>query len=195
MGWMNMEPPRGALVHPRGIRQVPVWGDLGRAKSAPDTIWAMYSSGTSHPRQLPHWVRLCLNVSLIVGIFAMHNVVTDGDGEFDAHHLGSQGFQAASSAKAASMSAVESTASRVGMTVQTLVASNGDMGLSMADCGGLMMLCIAMVLGITAYILLRRRTLDRLLWQLPPPLFTAHGRVIPPFQQLSPLQRSSVLRC
>ena len=57
------------------------------------------------------------------------------------------------------------------------------------------MLCLAMFVGAGALLMLRRRQSDRVLWQLPPPFHLGESLRLPPFHGLTPLQRSSILRC
>lgn len=160
----------------------------------PDRIRAMLSSETSLSWRAPRWVQVCLSSLLIAGIFAMHNFPAyDHDGH-GTQEMTESVVHAASSVTVAAVATAGSVSHHAESAIRVVVAAGGDMGLSMSDCGGLMMLCMAMMLGISAYILIRKRMFDRLLWQLPPPQFTVFGRVTPPFQRLTPLQRSSVLR-
>lgn len=94
----------------------------------------------------------------------------------------------------ATVESVESAAVDSVATVAAVADDGGAAGL-MADCGSLAMLCAAMVLGLGAFILLRQRSCERVLWQLPPPLVAGPSHRISPFQALTPLQRSSVVRC
>jgi hypothetical protein len=127
-------------------------------------------------RQTPPWARVCLSSLLLLGVLTMHTaIVSDEDGLVDHH---------------GSISAVESSVS----SVIAAGDSNGESGLSMSDCAGLSMICLAMIVGASAYIVLRARAVDRVLWQLPPTVDTAFGRPSGPFEVLSPRERSSVLR-
>ncbi|WP_423850964.1 hypothetical protein [Aeromicrobium sp.] len=63
---------------------------------------------------------------------------------------------------------------------QQLVAIADDNGMTLSECGDITMLCIAVMIGISAFDLLRR---------------AARERVLAPVQNLSPLQRTAVLRC
>lgn len=63
------------------------------------------------------------------------------------------------------------------------------------DCCGLLMLCLAMIAGVGALIVMWTRRTDRVLWQLPPP-FSFRVPVRPnPLLHFTPLQRSCILRC
>lgn len=131
---------------------------------------------------------LCLgiNILLVVGVLAMHHLfLGTGEGVGSHHGRSSVSSEVAHAEPAATLS--------VGSTMSG--APDGGDTDPLSDCGGLMALCFAMILGISAYIVLRKRLVDRVLWQLPPP--TEHVRVvvIAPFERRSPLQRSSVLRC
>lgn len=134
---------------------------------------------------LPRGVRVALNALIILGVFAMHNLLLGSNGEVKPHH------------EMLSMSQAASETAHSGAVVMTEVVSSSMDGMqgAMSDCGGLMALCLALVLGVSAYIVLRKRLADRVLWQLPPPTITRSFAVVPPFNSRSPLERSSILRC
>ena len=148
----------------------------------------MNATATPRLRQMPHWGRVCLNSMLILGVFAMHHVLTGNDGAVAVHHE--------TTSMAAMADDIRTTAGPSHTTTEhpQLLAAADDSGMSMSDCGGIMMLCIAMIIGISAFILLRKAAHDRVLWQLPPPHSYALGSVLAPRQSLSPLQRTAVLR-
>lgn len=153
-----------------------------------DTVGAMHAMETLRLRPMPHWGRVCLNSCLILGIFAMHHALTGDRGVMAAQHE--------TASMAATASAVQNAAAPTPATTthsQLMVAGHGS-DMSMSDCGGLMMLCIAMSIGMGAFIVLRKAARDRVLWQLPPPQMHALGSVLAPLQNLSPLQRTAVLR-
>lgn len=148
----------------------------------------MYATETPPLGPMPHWGRVCLNSFLILGIFAMHNVLAGDGGAMAAIHE--------TTSMAATAGGMQSTAGPTPAPTahpQLMAAGDGS-GMSMSDCGGLMMLCVAMSIGIGAFIVLRKAALDRILWQLPPPHMYALGSVLAPLQNLSPLQRTAVLR-
>lgn len=163
---------------------------IGRCSSARSLLdlWApgtMPMMRTTHPdrRSTPSVVRVCIDVLLILGVLAMHNAVLGGD-ESVGHH------------DAVMVASVAPDPGAPNIQSLTTNSDSGVMPGPLSDCGGLMVLCVAMILGVGAYVLLRRRLVDRVLWQLPPatmrlPVFA----VVPPFDPRSALQRSSVLRC
>lgn len=169
--------------------------DFSAASRQPDTRSSaarydgpMYATEAPRLRPMPHWRRVCLNSFLILGIFAIHNVLTGDDGAMAALHE--------TTAMAATAGDMQTTAGLSHATTAhpQLVAAGDGSGMSMSDCGGLMMLCIAMIGGIGAFIVLRKAAHDRVLWQLPPPHIFALGSVLTPLHNLSPLQRTAVLR-
>lgn len=127
---------------------------------------------------MPSWLRVCLNSCLILGIFAMHHVLV---ADHPAHH-----------GEAASVVAVMQADMPHSVGV---VEGDGHTGGTMSDCCGLMMLCLAMLVGASAFLLVRRRSSGRVLWQLPLPFRLGGSLRLPPFHGLTPLQRSSILRC
>lgn len=148
-----------------------------RLRSANPTVTmsAMFSARTKL-RQMPPWARVWLSSLLLLGILSMHSAIVSDEGGLVDHH--------------GSISVVESSVS----SVLAVGDPNGESGLSMSDCGGISMLCLAMIVGASAYIVLRGRAVDRVLWQLPPTVDKAFGRPSGPFEVLSPRERSSVLR-
>lgn len=127
------------------------------------------------------WLRVLFVAALVLGLFAMHHVLTSQIDGMSADHAGAQ--MAASADAGMQMSAVSHD------------EGHGDDGAEgMPECGGLMLLCVAMIIGVGALIMLRLRT-DRVLWQLPPPTTIVHALRIPAFSSLTPLERSCVLRC
>ena len=132
-------------------------------------------------------LRVALNVLIILGVFAMHNLLLSSEGANASHH-------AMSPVSDVVLGAAHHGAADAVVVAQVVAGAGDDMGGSMSDCGGLMALCLAMVLGASAYIVLRKRTLDRVLWQRPPPTDRAFAAV-PEFNCRSPLERSSLLRC
>ena len=141
----------------------------------------MHATGPALVKRLPHWLRFGMHVSIIVGIFAMHHMFVGQGGE--AHHT-----------DAAAVTMTADSASQPD-NVPILINSDGDGHGTASDCCGLMMLCLAMVAGTSLFIAIRQRASDRVLWQLPPPSSLDFSLRVPPFNGLSPRQRSSVLRC
>ncbi|MEJ7634730.1 hypothetical protein [Aeromicrobium sp.] len=138
---------------------------------------------------LPRGLRAVLNWLIILGVFAMHNVLVGADGQTQSHHDSMSMSQIGDAA--------EETAHMSAVVVASVVhaAELPDTGGAMSDCGGLMALCLAMVVTVSALLVVRQVSRDRVLWQLPPPTAVRAFAPIPPFNCRSPLQRSSVLRC
>lgn len=67
-------------------------------------------------------------------------------------------------------------------------------GRGSSECG-VAMICIAVAVGGGAFLVLRRRRSDRILWLAPQLLHIKLSSVIQATQSLMPLQRSSLLRC
>lgn len=128
------------------------------------------------------WLRICLHSSLIIGIFAMHHMLVGQDERSGMHHL-----------EVASAAAVTHSVSQLG-DLPAPFHGDGDTHGTAADCCGIMMVCLTMIIGIGAFVLIRRAS-GRVLWQLPPPLRFGISLCVPPFHALSPLERTSVLRC
>lgn len=146
----------------------------------------MSATRSLDPRSAPAGLRIGLIGLIIVGVFAMHNMLMSSDSGLQPHH------QMATP----SLAAVEHHASETASAAVTmLVDPAGELCGAMADCGDLMALCLAMIVGISAYIAVRKRLSDRILWQLPPPTAARPFRTVPPFNCRSPLERSSILRC
>lgn len=120
----------------------------------------MSATRSLDPRIVPAGLRVGLIGLIIVGVFAMHNMLMGSDSGLPLHH------QMATP----SLAAVEHHASEGASAAATmLMEPAGELCGAMADCGGLMALCLAMIVGISACIALRKRVLDRILWQIPPP--------------------------
>lgn len=124
---------------------------------------------------MPPWARVWLSSLLLLGVLSMHTAIATDDGGLIPHHGSTSVAQA--------------------IDIPELVPPLSDEpGLSTADCGSLAMVCLAMVAAAGAYIVLRGRGADRVVWSLPPAPGTQFGRSRRPFEALSPRERSSVLR-
>lgn len=146
-----------------------------RGISGAVTMSAMLSARTKL-RQMPPWALVWLSSVLLLGILSMHSaIVSDGGGLIDHH---------------GSISGVESSVSSV-ISVGDL---NNESGLSISDCGGIAMLCLTMIAGASAYIVLRGRAADQVFWQVAPTIKMAFARPSGPFETRNPRERSSVLR-
>ncbi|MGI9085358.1 MAG: hypothetical protein ACR2FE_08680 [Aeromicrobium sp.] len=121
---------------------------------------------------------------MIVGVLAMHDLIA-GQVRDGAHHVALPVQQM--SAFASTVDVTEVNATQFADPLDT--GSSGPL----SACGGPMMLCLAMIMGVSAYIVLRRRAAERPLWQLPThaPVWLEATSIDPRV----PLQRSSLLRC
>ncbi len=146
----------------------------------------MFATRPTVAGAMPRGLRVALNALIILGVFAMHHLLLGPDGEAQPHH------------EMRPVSAAVSGNSDAGAIVSTEVdnmsSADGLQGI-MSDCGGPMALCLGMILGVSAYIVLRKRVAERVLWQLSRPAAARPFPVGPPFDCRSPLERSSVLRC
>lgn len=148
----------------------------------------MRATGLETSTPMPHWLRICVHSAVIVGIFAMHQMMV---GQIDSpvsHHV-------TTVAPAHSSPAVDGHFEGSQPADPAVVHSDDDSQGVMSDCCGLMMLCLSMLAGVGAFIFIRRRSADRVMWQLPPPTTFGISLRLPPFQSLTPLQRTSILRC
>ena len=130
-------------------------------------------------------MRLLVCLGLVFGIFAMHEMVTSTSEGDSGHHA------TVVTAAAHDMGSAAATAMvQVGHNV---APNHGENDLT--GCCGLAMLCMAMLIGLGALLVLRSRGTNRVLWQLPPPARVGRSLRLAAFGSLTPLQRSSVLRC
>ena len=136
--------------------------------------------------QMPLWSRLSLIALLFLSILSMHGATSGEQGGLTDHH---SSITIAQSAVSSVVAAGDSVTHLVGAP-----QPSGESGLSMSDCGGVSAVCLAMIVGASAYIVLRGRVVDRVLWQLPINSDMPFGRPGGPFEALSPRERSSVLR-
>ncbi|MCW2839929.1 MAG: hypothetical protein JWR55_1412 [Aeromicrobium sp.] len=150
----------------------------------------MHTTAVRLHRQMQPWLRICLNSAVIIGIFAMHQMVIGPADAAPAHHA----MPALSSQSTAMTHTADVAASTSAPDPASDHKGDGSQG-SMSDCCGLLMLCLSMLVGLAAFIFVRSRASARVLWQLPPPAQRGISLRIPPFHNLSPLQRCSVLRC
>lgn len=132
-------------------------------------------------RHMPLWARIWLSV-LVLGVVSMHHLASTEDG---LHDEATQ-VAAVAAASAASVSELAD--------VPELVPLEAATDASMATCGGLPMLCLAMILGLSAYIVLRRRERERITYRLPMLHDASPSPPDPPFPSLTTLERTCVLR-
>ncbi len=67
--------------------------------------------------------------------------------------------------------------------------------LNGSHCGGLMAVCFMLLVGLGAFLMVRRGRLHRILWRLPAPHLLTLGFASSSFEPLSPLRRTCILRC
>lgn len=144
----------------------------------------MRITGTLQGQRAPLWLRFVFSLCLIVGLFAMHNVVA-GDTRPTIEQT----------PVSAAVQQAGTPVTDHQLNLSQVVSNIHGLATETAGCGGLLMICIAMIIGIGALILLRAKRRDLVLWQLPPPARILLPRFEAPFNKLSPLERSSVLRC
>lgn len=147
----------------------------------------MHTSGLDPRTPMPHWLRICVHSAVIIGIFAMHQMMVGHVDESTSHHV--------TATVATAPASVAGSLEDSQHAVPVVVHSDGDSQAAMSDCCGLVMLCLAMIAGVSAFVFVRRRSAERVLWQLPPPTNLGISLRLPPFHNLSPLQRTSILRC
>lgn len=152
-------------------------------------MMTMFPQPAPRVEAMPRGPRAALNILIIIGVFAMHNLLLSSGGEAQAHH------EMLPMSEAAGGTVHDAATGAVAIVKVVKVSSIDDMNGAMSDCGGLIALCLAMILGVSAYIVLRRRLAERVLWQLPPPTAGPALHTIPAFNCRSPLERSSILRC
>lgn len=134
-------------------------------------------------------MRVCVHSFVIFGIFAMHNFLVGGGDEMVAHH-------ATPLATAQSNTVTAPPALGTADDMQAVGRGDGHgMPGELSDCCGILMLCVSMIMGVGALLFIRRKVADRVLWQLPPPSRLIDLLRVSPFQGLTSLQRSSILRC
>ena len=146
----------------------------------------MTASRSLPTREAPKGLRLGVNLLLILGVLAMHHLFLGGGEDAASHH-----DSTASSTVAAQVAPVAAVLN----ATADVVHEGGITDDPVSDCGGLMAFCMAMLLGVSAYIVLRKRLADRVLWQLPPPTNLVPAAVLALFDTRSPPQRIAVLRC
>ena len=149
------------------------------------------SSARTTLQQTPPWTRVWLSALLLLGVLSMHGAIISDEGGLIDHH--GTTIAAVQSSVSAVVAAGE-FATHFDDLSALAPLQNGESDLSMSDCGGLSMLCLAMIVAGSAYIALRRSALNRISWQLAPNFGTTYARPSGPFEARSPRERSSVLR-
>ena len=141
-------------------------------------------------QQAPPLARLWLSSLLLLGVLSMHGAIVSDEGGLVDHHGAISAVQSSAAAIAVAGDFVTN-----GVDVPDLVPlQDGEPGLSMSDCGGIVLLCLVMIVGTSAYVLLRGRAAHRVTWHLAPTAAMTLGGTCPPFEVMNPRERSSVLR-
>lgn len=140
------------------------------------------------------WVRVCLHSLLILGIVGMHSLFIGTTASDATPSVRDASSIAQTPVEHGTMSMSAAHHDNASGSATSGAEHHGGSG-TMEDCCGVLMLCLAMITGIGALILMWKRRIDRVLWQLPPP-FSFRDLVRPrPLLNLTPLQRSCILRC
>lgn len=147
------------------------------------------NSARTKLRQMPRWVQVWLSVLLSFGILSMHSAIAGDDSRHADHH---DSISVAQSSVAA-ISAVGDTFEHIVETADFAPQPAGESGTPVADCGGLAAICLSMLVGASAYLVLRGRAPNSVLWRLSPG-FPVIGHPRSPMETRSPRERSSVLR-
>ncbi len=126
---------------------------------------------------------------VVLGLVAMHSLMTLDEGHAASH-----------SSPAAQVGAMTTgDDGGHGSAGHGVVAGSGDEHGAPADdggCGPLMAMCIAMFVAVAIGVfLIRARGLRRIIEQIPVPTMVTLGWERPAWQSLTPLQRTTVLRC
>ena len=160
-----------------------------RGSSQTVTMFAMFFART-RPQQIAPWTRVWVSALLLLGVLSMHSAIISDEGGLVDHH----GAVSLVQNSASSVAAAAGLVAEVVDVPELAPPRTGESGVTLSDCGGIAMLCLAMLVGASAYIVLRRRVLDRILWQDSLIFVTTFGRPNGPFEARSPRERSSVLR-
>lgn len=155
------------------------------------TIWVRFFAAASSTK----WLALLAPV-LILGIIGMHSMLVGGP---DSH-----GAEAGATSHAIVSTSALSHDDQVtqvptaGASTDITPAGDGDdhdpQG-AMGDCSGLVAMCLALLASIAGLLIAKARGTGRVLWQLPPAPLTRIGGARRALESLSPLQRTTILRC
>lgn len=138
----------------------------------------------------PRWLMALLAPALVLGIVLMHNLLLEpvSGGEHEAH---------------AQMAASTTMPAHHADSAQATVAASSDGGDpmgegaegGMADCSGLMAMCLALLVSFVALIGWPRGVFRWVLWQRPPPTSVRLGTLRDAFEAMTARQRTTVIRC
>ena len=127
----------------------------------------------------------------------MHSLLT-GVPESHGGHAGSTSDTAASTSITSHEEHPAATTATVAMDSTHAPAGGGgehEPKDTMGDCGGLVAMCLALLVSFAGLLMARAKATDRVLWQLPPAALVRIGTVRRALETLSPLQRTAILRC
>lgn len=131
---------------------------------------------------------------VVLGLVAMHSLMTLDEGHATSHNTS----VALAAAPVTGDDHEEAGSSHQGAGHAKAADADGDHGAPAHDlgCGPLMAMCIAMLVAVAiAVFLIRARGLQRIIEQIPVPTMITLGWERPAWQSLTPLQRTTVLRC
>lgn len=139
-------------------------------------------------RDTPHWSRVCVHALLVLGVVAMMNML--------GANSESMGLDSSQESMVMTHSQVAAPLAEVADSGHhaASAAPAPDGGTTLADCCGLVMLCVILVAGISAFVLAGRPSGGRMMWQVPRPHTFSLGRTAAPFFSTTPLQRTAALR-
>ncbi|KAA1376406.1 hypothetical protein [Aeromicrobium fastidiosum] len=140
----------------------------------------------------PRWLMALLAPALILGIVLMHSLLLEpaSVGGHDAHAQMALGAAPAHHSDVAQVAVVAVVAAPDGGDPMGQGTEGG-----MADCSGLMAMCLALLVSFVALIGWPRGVFRWVLWQRPPPTAVRLGTLRDAFEAMTARQRTTVLRC
>ena len=133
--------------------------------------------------------------ALILGIIGMHSLLMGSTGSPDpaAHDIAAT--MSMSSHEAQRMDGVPALIAAVDAAANTSDDDHGHDDGVMNGCGGLVAMCLALLVSAAGCWMARTRAANRVLWSRPPSARFTLGAIRDAFRPLTPLQRSTILRC
>jgi hypothetical protein len=148
---------------------------------------AMSNASASCPATTRHrWLLFLLAPALIVGIVLMHSLMS-------APAIGGMPVMDDSMTSMTTTHPAAATHAAMVSTGADDPMGHGTGG--MPDCGGLMIMCLALLVSFVALTAWRRGPSTRVLWQQARPTFVDLGSMRGAFEALTPRQRTTVIRC
>jgi hypothetical protein len=143
----------------------------------------------------PSWVMALLAPALIVGIVFMHSLLLEPSSA-SAHQSHARTASTVTQAARAhpSDAADQAHASDSAGRGATDPMGQGNEG-GMSDCSGLMAICLALLVSFAALIGRPRGASRWVLWLRPPPSLIRLGTLRVAFADMTPRQRTTVIRC